>query len=777
MRQKELRIGLVCYGGVSLAVYMHGVTKELWKLARASRAFHSLEEAETATGSEALYLELLRFMKSEGNLQVRVLPDIVTGASAGGINAVFLAQAIHSGQSLEPLTDLWLDSADVDRLIDPKARTWSSLGKVWAPSVVALLLSRPGNMVSQTVAPETRRRVRKKLARFVRSRWFHPPFSGPGFSEMIADALQAMADAPCGGPLLPKGHPLDLFVSATDFYGHRQTLRINSPPRIEESEHRLSFGFRSRVPESGGWPLAHLLELTMAARSTASFPGAFPPLKLAEIDDLAQARNLAWPTRGAFLARTMPAHVRAGDLDKVSLIDGSVLVNAPFSEAMKSLPGRPAVREIDRRIVYIDPCPDAPLQPGLGARVDVGFFRAILGSISSIPREQPIRDDLESIQRRSRDAEQLQRISGEMRPVVEREVARLFGRSLLLGRPTVRRLAAWSNKAQEVATTRAGYAFGAYAHTKFALILERMARLAVARSPRWSERDIGQVANALRDELQRRGIPGDERPVDWDSKRMIDFFRAFDVRYRIRRLRLLARRVSLDWEDDPGISEQERDDCRETVYAALAIYFERETGETFGSEFGAAAEDVMREPGRVLDLIAAGWNLPELDEVADGILARGLQAMPTSLRRKIMFAYLGFPFYDVAILPLLPHEGLTEFDPVKIDRISPEDAVSIRDGGSVATLRGVELYNFGAFFSRAYRENDYLWGRLHGAERMVDLLCSTCDGALPEGPYREFKRRIFIAILDEEEPRLKADRALIPGLRAEIKARFAQAAA
>ena len=41
MREKELRIALVCYGGVSLAIYMHGVTKEVWKLARASRAFHA----------------------------------------------------------------------------------------------------------------------------------------------------------------------------------------------------------------------------------------------------------------------------------------------------------------------------------------------------------------------------------------------------------------------------------------------------------------------------------------------------------------------------------------------------------------------------------------------------------------------------------------------------------------------------------------------------------------------------------------------------------------
>ena len=63
----------------------------------------------------------------------------------------------------------------------------------------------------------------------------------------------------------------------------------------------------------------------------------------------------------------------------------------------------------------------------------------------------------------------------------------------------------------------------------------------------------------------------------------------------------------------------------------------------------------------------------------------------------------------------------------KVDRISPDDARSIREGGTPATLRGVEFYNFGAFFSRAYRENDYLWGRLHGAERMIDLVCSTLE--------------------------------------------------
>lgn len=32
MREKELRLALVCYGGISLAVYMHGITKEILSL-------------------------------------------------------------------------------------------------------------------------------------------------------------------------------------------------------------------------------------------------------------------------------------------------------------------------------------------------------------------------------------------------------------------------------------------------------------------------------------------------------------------------------------------------------------------------------------------------------------------------------------------------------------------------------------------------------------------------------------------------------------------------
>src|SRR3954463_15057838 len=98
MREKELRLALICYGGISLAVYMHGITKEVWRLARASRAYHA--NAPRGEGSEGVYHQLLQALAEHAGLELRVLVDILTGASAGGINAIFLGQAIASGQSL-----------------------------------------------------------------------------------------------------------------------------------------------------------------------------------------------------------------------------------------------------------------------------------------------------------------------------------------------------------------------------------------------------------------------------------------------------------------------------------------------------------------------------------------------------------------------------------------------------------------------------------------------------------------------------------------------------
>src|SRR3546814_638886 len=148
MREKELRFALICYGGISLAVYMHGITKEVWRLSAASRAFH---DGEAIAGSGDVYRDLLADLLARSGVRLRVLADIVAGASAGGINGIFLARALATGQSLDPLTELWLTDADVDRLLDPDARPLSAATKFWAVPIAGWAMKRRGNVIDRTV--------------------------------------------------------------------------------------------------------------------------------------------------------------------------------------------------------------------------------------------------------------------------------------------------------------------------------------------------------------------------------------------------------------------------------------------------------------------------------------------------------------------------------------------------------------------------------------------------------------------------------------------------
>jgi patatin-related protein len=356
MREKELRLALICYGGVSLAIYMYGVTREIWHVIRASRAYH--DGTEPADGSEAVYRDLIRKIEDLADVKLRIFTDIIAGSSAGGINGVFLAQAIVTGQSLEPLTDLWLEKADVETLIDPDARPWSRFSKFWAIPIAWAVLRRKGGAIDRMVADEAKQEVAAKLSRFVRARWFAPPFGGQVFSGLLLDAFDAMAKGVTGQTLLPQHQPLDLFVTVTDFAGHDEMLMLNSPAMVIESEHRITIGFTTRG--QAGTDLAAIPELVFASRATASFPGAFPPFCAHELDAQVKARKLEWPSRDIFLQRILPQQFAAGVAADTMLIDGSVLANAPFNQAIEALRNRPARREVDRRFVYIDPKPGRP---------------------------------------------------------------------------------------------------------------------------------------------------------------------------------------------------------------------------------------------------------------------------------------------------------------------------------------------------------------------------------------------------------------------------------
>ena len=382
------------------------------------------------------------------------------------------------------------------------------------------------------------------------------------------------------------------------------------------------------------------------------------------------------------------------------MIDGSILANAPFRPAIDALKMRPARREVDRRFVYIDP------KPGIrsvkinrkGYAEAPGFFATILGALSDLPREQPIRDNLEAINGRSARIERMRRIVEAIRPQIEASVAQMFGRTFFLESPTPARLAKWRMSAEERAAADAGHAYVAY----------------------------------LRLRVEKTG--GSE--IDSDP-----FLKSSDIAYRSRRLRFLSRRLATLADMLPDVNYES---VRSTVFARLIILYEA----------------------------SGSLDLQKFDTETDIALATALEACPKSERRAPLLAYLGFPFFDVATFPLLQGDGLDEFDAIKVDRISPEDAQSIRQGGASATLKGIQFNSFGAFFSRAYRENDYLWGRLHGAERLIDIILSTLPvtADFPADRIMAAKRAVFLAILDEEERRCTTISALFAQLRLEVAA-------
>ena len=96
---------------------------------------------------------------------------------------------------------------------------------------------------------------------------------------------------------------------------------------------------------------------------------------------------------------------------------------------------------------------------------------------------------------------------------------------------------------------------------------------------------------------------------------------------------------------------------------------------------------------------------------------------------------------------------MDEINEVLVDRISPADAHEL--GADRVILKGTALMSFGAFFNRAWREHDYLWGRLNAADRCVDVLISAIGPRLSEPLDADRLRAdLFRAILESEAPHL-----------------------
>src|SRR3546814_7624530 len=88
--------------------------------------------------------------------------------------------------------------ADVDQLLDPDPRPLSAAAQFWPVPIAGWAMKRRGNVIDRTVGGAAQDEVRAKLSRFVRARWFEPPFGGETFTGLIFDAFDAMESGPRG---------------------------------------------------------------------------------------------------------------------------------------------------------------------------------------------------------------------------------------------------------------------------------------------------------------------------------------------------------------------------------------------------------------------------------------------------------------------------------------------------------------------------------------------------------------------------------------------------
>jgi patatin-related protein len=418
---REVRLALVCYGGSSLAIYIHGNTKEIFRLVQASKALQqdaianggAMQNAVAArarpepgpgpafqklTGSaRQWYLRLLRmWIDDPQTVRTRVVVDVIAGTSAGGINGVILAKALAHDLPIDKLTELWLNKASLAKLTN----NYFGLLRIFAGRA---------------------------------------PVDGDALVSWLFDALNGMDknyDLEHGHrpSLLPGGDRLDLFVTATDRYGYPQNLVVGDPASAVEKRysHVLHFTYpgvdNGCDPESAKsdhfcpqWTPA----LAFAARASSSIPGVFPPLNLKDTTSLLAKVAVAGPPPAGTVTPTPDDKVvhslfRNYELQEQDekgtfavntyFVDGGVLDNHPFGPAIESILSRPQDQEVRRYLVYLQPDPGTPPTGQTKKVENPGLFKTIWAGLATIPSGQPILNDLNHIAEHNAELDRIREI-------------------------------------------------------------------------------------------------------------------------------------------------------------------------------------------------------------------------------------------------------------------------------------------------------------------------------------------------------------------------------
>jgi len=521
---------------------------------------------------------------------------------------------------------------------------------------------------------------------------------------------------------------------------------------------------------------------------------------------LLEQRQSNWPDRARFMEVHFREHARAGiDPAKTSFLDGSIVNDKPFSAAIKAVYERAAFREVDRRIVYIDPDPERPPPPPDGRAPS--FLQTLKAALSDIPSHQPIYGELARIAAFNASIREMKAVLEAARPQIDQLVSEVVGNisARTDGARTVQR---WREAANALSARLANYAYQVYARLKAGSALEHVVELACELADLDKDAPRRRVlADAIRAWGTRRGVMpphgalGGTGSVNNGSHATpwIDFLLHFDIDFRRRRLSFVVRALNQLYGrlEEPvfrGLEPAQIDDLKQQFQRPLTRLRTLRSGEFAypsirarlvalaaaldGSTDAASAPRLFTEKSlsdRVDDImsqLADELNLNTIDHELDAIAGSALgRSVPQAVRHEVVLHYVGFALWDVLTFTLPDWRDLGEHDQIRVDRISPADAVSLRAGAISATLKGAELKHFAGFFSRSLRESDYLWGRLDGAERLIDIICDAAfpDISLDRQEIKNIKVAAFHAILNTEAEHLD-DQSLLSRLRTALNA-------
>ncbi|WSQ15062.1 DUF3376 domain-containing protein [Streptomyces sp. NBC_01231] len=338
MPKAEHRIALVMNGGVSLAVWMGGVTHELDLLRRASRG----DPPDSVPKEEREVFKIWKEVADKARIEVKI--DIISGTSAGGLNGLLLATTIARGSPLAELRDLWLNVASLDKL-SPKER------------------------------PERRKTL----------------LDGRFFEKKVQDSLSNMLPG-----TQPRSERVTLFVTATALDGRHREYEDSIGSAFSVRDHRRRYRFRNdpetfRYCKEGiQWKLnkhefndfkdTNMEVLARAARATASYPVAFQPVSEHPLLDYR-----VYPER----ARNVPASC---------VMDGGVLNNAPFAPVLEEITkrrGGPA----ERVVMYVVPSGGVVVDEAVkNQRCDGISIETAAWSALNYPTEVDFRSGIDDVQ-------------------------------------------------------------------------------------------------------------------------------------------------------------------------------------------------------------------------------------------------------------------------------------------------------------------------------------------------------------------------------------------